>query len=342
MPRGGAHFSSEELAKVLSHYDVGVIHQVKPLAAGNRRAPKMVILSERGKFLIKRRPRGKDDLYRVAFAHAVQIRLAEKKFPVTALIATCDENNTALQLNNHIYECFRFVSGSRYDGSSEATVDTGRQLARFHQYLADFAYEWKPLKTGFHDSASVRRHLKMIGSEKKGRADKQMISAVAKLMSLYNNCSVRANQLGFDSWPQQVVHGDWHPGNMLFSAGRLVAVLDFDSVKLAPTVTDLANGMLQFSIVGNRPNPSDWPDYLDQAKLVQFINGYREIADLDENKLASLPDLMVETIIAEAVLPIATTGFFGNLSGADFLKMICRKAVWLDKNRSKLIKAIGL
>ena len=57
MPRGGAHFSSEELAQVLSHYDVGVIHEAKPLAAGSKRAPKMVIRSEQGKFLLKRRPR---------------------------------------------------------------------------------------------------------------------------------------------------------------------------------------------------------------------------------------------------------------------------------------------
>ena len=64
MPRGGAHFSSEELAEVLSHYDIGVIHQVKPLSAGDRRAPKMVVTSEQGKFLLKRRPKGKDDLYR--------------------------------------------------------------------------------------------------------------------------------------------------------------------------------------------------------------------------------------------------------------------------------------
>ena len=161
-------------------------------------------------------------------------------------------------------------------------------------------------------------------------------------MCLYNESSTRVNQLGFDSWPQQVVHGDWHPGNMLFSQHKLVAVLDFDSVKVAPTVTDLANGMLQFSIVGDRPNPADWPDYLDQARLVQFLQGYRQIIQLDKNRLASLLDLMIETIIAEAVLPVATTGFFGNLSGLDFLKMINRKAQWLDKNRQTLNEAMNL
>jgi Ser/Thr protein kinase RdoA (MazF antagonist) len=152
---------------------------------------------------------------------------------------------------------------------------------------------------------------------------------------------VHVSELGFDCWSQQVVHGDWHPGNMLFSKNKLAALIDFDSTKIAPPVTDLANGMLQFSIVGERPNPVDWPDYLDQAKLVQFLNGYREVIKLEQNQLDSLFDLMIETIIAEAVLPVATTGFFGNLRGTDFLKMILRKAKWIDNNRDKLLEAIS-
>ena len=341
MPRGGAHFSSEELAQVLSHYDIGVIHQVTPLSAGNMRAPKMVIVSEQGKFLLKRRPKGKDDLYHVAFAHAAQTHLAECDFPVTGLVATRDEKNTILQLDNHIYEFFKFVSGVRYDGSSEATIDAGRQLAKLHRHLADFASEWKPLRASFHDSSTVRRHLKTTGSEKGARPDKKLQGTAEVLMTLYNASSVRVNELGFDSWAEQVVHGDWHPGNMLFSSRKLIAVLDFDSTRLAPRVTDLANGMLQFSIVGGRPNPADWPAYLDQAKLVQFLNGYRKVIKLDKNELNSLPCLMIETMIAEAILPIAATGFFGNLSGLDFLKMIRRKAEWLNKNRKKLAEAMA-
>jgi Ser/Thr protein kinase RdoA (MazF antagonist) len=351
MPRGGAHFSSEELAQVLSHYDIGVIHRAKPLSAGSRRAPKLVITSEWGKFLLKRRPKGKDDLYHVAFAHAIQSRLSEMEFPLAPLVTTCDEKNTILHLNNRIYELFGFVSGSRYDGSAEATADTGRQLANFHRYLTDFAEKsptlqsygdgaWKPLRGSFHDSSTVRTHLKTTGTEKAAQPDKKLQRTAEILMALYNASSIRVSELGFDSWPEQIVHGDWHPGNMLFSNRTLTAVLDFDSVKIASTVTDLANGMLQFSIVGNRPNPADWPDYLDQAKLVQFLNGYRKVIELDENQLNSLLDLMIETMIAEAILPVAATGFFGNLSGLDFLRMIQRKTEWLDENRDKLTQAI--
>ncbi|KPL25450.1 MAG: hypothetical protein AMJ75_00975 [Phycisphaerae bacterium SM1_79] len=342
MPRGGAHFSSTELARVLSHYDIGVIHQVESLSVGNRRVPKMVVTSEQGKFLLKRRPRGKDDLRRIAFAHAVQTYLAGKLFPVASLVSTRDENDTVLQLNNHIYEFFRFIAGARYDGSAQATADTGRQLAMFHRLLAGFAGEPTPrgLHASFHDSTTVRRHLRTIGAKKKTGPDKKLHGTAEVLLGLYNESSIRVNRLGFDSWDEQIVHGDWHPGNMLFSKHNIVAILDFDSIRIAPTLTDLANGMLQFSIIGGRPNPADWPDYFDEAKLLQFINGYREAAKLTKKKLHSLVDLMIETMIAEAVLPVAATGFFGHLSGLDFLKMIRRKAEWLNKNHDKLTEAI--
>jgi Ser/Thr protein kinase RdoA (MazF antagonist) len=127
---------------------------------------------------------------------------------------------------------------------------------------------------------------------------------------------------------------------MLFNKDKIVAVFDFDSVKIAQPVTDLANAMLQFSLVGYHPNPADWPDYLDQAKLVQVLEGYREVINLDKDHLASLLDLMIETMIAEAVLPIAATGFFGNLKGTDFLKMIVCKAKWINNNRRTLTAAI--
>jgi len=341
MPRGGAHFSSEELAQVLSHYDIGIIHEAKPHIAGSSRVPKMVVTSERGKFLLKRRAKGKDDPYHVAFAHAIQSHLSENAFPVAPLVATCDEHNTILQLNNRIYELFEFVKGSRYDGTAEETADTGRQLANFHRHLSQFAEEWKPPKGSYHDFSIVRRYLKTTGTEKGRQQDKRLKKTSEVLMNLYNASSVRVSELGFDSWAEQIVHGDWHPGNMLFLKHKLIAVLDFDSVKTAPAVTDIANGMLQFSIVGDRPNPADWPDYLDQAKALQFLNGYREVSEPQDDELKSLPDLMIETIIAEAILPVAATGFFGNLSGLDFLKMIQRKAEWLDTNRDKLLQAVS-
>jgi len=338
--RQTSSFTSEELVKVLSHYDIGVIRRVRSLTAGSGRAPKVIVISDAGRFFLKRRPTGKEDLHRVELAHSLQDHLARYGFPVTELVPTRTTNQTILQIGRHIYELFRFVSGVRYDGSAEATIDAGRQLANFHRHLADFSFEPLPIRGSFHDSASVRNHIKAVGQAPAEAGDGRWREVSEALMVIYNNASVQVNQLGFDSWPQQVVHGDWHPGNMLYSHRRIKAVLDFDSVKVAPPITDLANGMLQFSIVGDRPNPSDWPPYLDQAKLVQFLDGYRQITDPTDNQVDSLLDLMIETMIAEAVLPVATTGFFGHASGCDFLMMIRRKADWIYQNRHRLTEAM--
>jgi Ser/Thr protein kinase RdoA (MazF antagonist) len=336
----GTRFTSEELAEVLSRYDIGKIRKVTRLIGGRGNAPKLVITTTQGKFLLKRRLQDKDEVYRVAFAHAVQSQLSKQGFPVAPLIATRDEFGTILQLSSNVYELFKFVGGIRYPGTVEATIDTGRQLAKFHQCLVSFKFEWEPVKASFHNSTMVRRHLKTIASDISQSSERKIIRCGEELMSLYNNACVQVNTLGFDSWPQQVVHGDWHPGNMLFDKDKIVAVFDFDSVKIAQPVTDLANAMLQFSLVGYHPNPADWPDYLDQAKLVHILEGYRKVINLEKDNLESLPDLMIETMIAEAVLPIAATGFFGHLKGTDFLTMIVRKARWINANRNTLTAAI--
>ncbi len=325
---------------MLSHYDVGIVHRVKPLTVGNRRAPKVVITADKGTFLLKRRPRGRDDLGRVAIAHAVQKHLAGRSFPVTSLLVTNDEHITALNMDNHIYEFFRYVTGSRYDGSAEATREAGRQLAVFHKHLTGFSNGDESAQGCFHNSATVRRHLKMLSSDRRTGPARRMQAVADDLLLRYDKSAVRVNAFGFKTWKRQVIHGDWHPGNLLFAGPKIVAVVDFDSVRTAPPVTDLANGLLQFSIVGDRPNPAEWPPHFDRGRLFQFLDGYREVTKVSKRKLHSLVDLMIETMIAEAVLPVAATGFFGHLSGLDFLEMILRKTKWLRRNRKDLTEAI--
>src|SRR5580693_6513652 len=81
-------FSSEELAIVLSHFDIGIIDSIVDYPRGSRKAPKLLIVSEQGKFLLKRRARGKDDPFKVAFTHALQLYLSNKQFPLPHLIGT--------------------------------------------------------------------------------------------------------------------------------------------------------------------------------------------------------------------------------------------------------------
>ncbi len=339
MPRGGAHFDLREMETVLSHYRLGTIRRNDSLSAGNQRSPKRLLTTDKGRFVLKRRPPGRDDLYHVAFAHAIQHHLASKNMPVAGLVSLPDKT-TALSFDGHTYEVFEFVEGIRCDGSMEAILDAGRTLARFHQTLLDFTCNWILLRKTCHDSQTVRSQIESIrGNNANCRSTWQTNQDIAQqLMLYYNRSSATVQQLGYERWPERIVHSDWHPGNLLFDNRRVSCILDFDSVKIAPAVSDVANGALHFSIVGDRPNPKDWPAYLDQAKLGYFLEGYEQVTPLSRDMLEAIPDLMIEILIAEAVQPVAATGHFGPLSGLDFLRMILRKCEWIDDYRANLME----
>ncbi len=144
--------------------------------------------------------------------------------------------------------------------------------------------------------------------------------------------------LGLERWPKQIVHADWHPGNMLFRDNHVVAVIDYDSARLLARIIDVANGALQFSIIGGDEDVSKWPDKLDEGRFKRFLRGYDQVMLLSEAELRSIPWLMVEALIAEAVFPIAATGTFGRMEGFAFLEMVQRKIHWMQKSADSLVE----
>jgi homoserine kinase type II len=328
--------AADELAIVLSHYDIGVIESLVEFPRGSRKAPKLLLASEHGKFLLKRRARGKDDAFRVAFSHALQLFLASKQFPLPHLIGTRKDNNSMLEWHGAIYELFEYIPGQPYPQTLEATFDAGRILALYHKLLTDFHSEWQPASGSYHLQPSVQQGLSAVPSVLQ-TTDDSLSPMLTFLSETYEYAAEKVEQFGIADWPKQYVHADWHPGNMLFRDNRVVAVIDYDSARQLPRIIDVANGALQFSIIGGDVDVATWPDYLDESRFKRFVRGYDQVLLLSEAEVRSMPWLMAEALIAEAVLPIAVTGSFGRLEGLKFLQMVQRKINWLTHSAEKLV-----
>jgi Ser/Thr protein kinase RdoA (MazF antagonist) len=338
--RGGREqFSAEELAIVMSHFDIGVIDSIVEYPRGSRKAPKLLIVSEQGKYLLKRRARGKDDPYKVAFAHALQLYLANKQFPLPHLLGTRKDNNSMLQWRNSVYELFEYIPGQPYPQTLESTFDSGRVLSLYHKLLQDFKSQWQPSGGSYHMAPSVEGGLRAIPAAlQSGGGDADVMKVLDYLLESYRHAAETCEHLGLDTWPKQIVHADWHPGNMLFRDNRVVAVIDYDSARNLPRVIDIANGALQFSIIGGDEDVARWPEYLDESRFKRFLRGYDEVNLLSEAEIKTIPWLMVEALIAEAVFPIAATGSFGKLEGLAFLHMVQRKIHWMQRSADKLVE----
>jgi len=339
--RGGAaslreKFAADELAIVLSHYDIGVIESIVEFPRGSRKAPKLLVVSENGKFLLKRRAKGKDDPFKVAFCHALQLELASKQFPLPHLIGTKRDNNSMLQLRGAVYELFEYIPGQGYSQTLEATFDSGRVLGLYHKLLEGFKTEWQPPHGSFHGAVAVDQGLQQIPALAPN--DAELKAMLMFLAESYRAAAASVDELGIQRWPRQIVHADWHPGNMLFREDHIVAVIDYDSARLLPRIIDISNGALQFSIIGGDEDVSRWPDHMDESRFKRFLRGYDDVMLLSQAEIRTLPWLMIEALIAEAVFPIAATGSFGRMEGMSFLRMVQKKVRWMQKHAQRMVE----
>jgi Ser/Thr protein kinase RdoA (MazF antagonist) len=339
-------FSPSELAVVLSHYDFGVVESAKEFPRGSRRAPKLLLRTAQGAFLLKRRAEGRDDPFKVAFAHALITHLRKRRFPVPALLGTRDEQNSMLQYQGRIYELFEYVDGKRYAESLPETTHAGRTLARFHKAVRDFRTEWNPPEGSFHDSPSVRGGLNAIPTKTSGHDsvvghEAELLMLTQELYERYDAAAELVNGGGFHEWPATIIHGDWHPGNMLFRDGRIAVVLDFDAARHQPPVIDVAYGMLQFSLMRGAGEPDAWPAFFDESRLRRFLMGYLTLEPLLPEQRVAVPDLMIQSLIAETVVPIVMTGSLGHIPGFTVLQMVRRKIRWIAQNKERMQRWIA-
>jgi homoserine kinase type II len=245
-----------------------------------------------------------------------------------------------LQWRGSVYEMFEYIPGQGYPQTLESTFDSGRVLGLYHKLLENFRSEWQPPTGSFHMAPSVEQGLRAIGPtlERAGPLDGDASAMLDGLLVSYRQAADAVDELGLEGWPKQIVHADWHPGNMLFRDNHVVAVIDYDSARQLPRVIDIANGALQFSIIGGDEDVSKWPDYLDESRFKRFLRGYDEVVLLSQAELRAVPWLMIEALIAEAVFPIAATGSFGRMEGLGFLNMVRRKVTWLQQSAQQLVE----
>ncbi len=341
-------YDAAELAIVLSHYDLGVVRSIAQFKRGSASTPKLLIRAESGTFVLKRRAAGPDAPAQARFAHELQLRLGSAGFPLPQLVGTRSSKRSLLELGGRIYELFRFVEGSRFTGSPAQCAASGWALALFHQMAAEVAVTQSRSAPSYHANPVTPAHLRSLDAARLlGENTHDAVVLARSLADRYEQAAARVESLGFSDWPRQTIHGDWHPGNMLFEGDRLAAVIDYETARTDARCVDLASAALQNSMTTSPGHPPhSWPENIDLARFKATLTGYEQCMQQRRSTLVStaelraLPDLMIESLIAEAAAPIASTGRFGDHGAFSVLRMVDRKAGWILGNSSNLASVL--
>jgi Ser/Thr protein kinase RdoA (MazF antagonist) len=329
---------SQELTEVLECYDLGMVTEIRAYERGSRRSPKAWIRAIGSKYLLKRRAPGRDDADRIRFQHAVQIHLESHGCQIAGLVKTRSGETQVLR-GSRVYELFHFIEGERFNSQIGQLEAAGTAMSRMHDECA----VWMgPVHGGvpFHASQDVETAMTHI----RENGDPELISAAAPLQDMFETAREQVMNLGWSSMRNTIVHGDWHPGNLLFVRDEVAALLDFDSTRAEPRIAEFANGGFQFAMrhgAGSSGRLSGEPS-LDALSAIRRGYDAGTFEPLEEEERAMVPPLMIEAMIVEGIVPVAMHGSFGDVQGNRFLSQVRDTADWIASNRDDILNALNV
>ena len=325
---GRQTFAAEELAVVLSRYDLGWLDAVQPYPHGSRKAPKL-LLRRRGDpeptevrddiddtrhveatgpdsiinvppdpstppppekeheqiWLLKRR--GPQPGWRFPCRLLPRGTASPVRPPLPGRAAGsqprkrhhhCAGQSTLRTVRVHQRQDLRPFTGNPPDTPGACS----RSFTSSCGITTTLRRRSIPPSNGYHRAEAVARAFKALPSTLYTAYPDLDRVAVGTRNQFLQSASARAadtaDAAGLPDWPTQVVHADWHPGNLIFGGQQVSAVIDFDAARVQPRIMDVANGALQFSIDGGGEDLSVWPDAPDEGRFKPLCQGLRRRA----------------------------------------------------------------
>lgn len=197
--------------------------------------------------------------------------LVAHKLPVSQLKYTTAGTPWA-EYNGRFYVLYPYLPGTSGDQLEILTVpyglEIGRGLAQLHLNLADYrSVQLFPKFNLFQEVASfawptIRGYM--------GSRFRHSLQDIER--------GISSNLVNpYQTLPRQLIHRDFHPGNLIFQAGSLVGILDFDRVRVGIRLFDLCyltTGALSL-IFENVRLRENWAGFV-QA----LISGYSSVQPL--------------------------------------------------------------
>jgi aminoglycoside phosphotransferase (APT) family kinase protein len=318
--------ATRTLAGVLRGFGLDPARRVRRLHAGAGGSAKFVIdpaPSAAARFL-KRRPRSDAAVAETLAHHAVREHLAAWGLPVHRPLPTRD-GGTVLLGPDGAYELTPFVEADRWAPTPARAVEAGRTLHRLHAALAALDHRSLPALRRAAPFGAPTQDPTRLGA----KADDGTEAGF-----LLGTITDAARRVGGAVGPrEQIVHGDFHPGNTRWEGDRLVAVLDFDACRVGSPLEEAALASVHFSLdrtARTMASRSPWPD---PGVLEGFWAGYGGVPGTGA---AAVPWLAAGAFARETL-----AGVKGESFDADTLSFATGVVAWIVEHADGLAEILS-
>jgi hypothetical protein len=328
--------AAEEVKFVAKEYALRRPIYLEEIRRGSRSVAKGRLRGVDGDWMLKRRPPARAG--RLDLVHAFQSHLQQAGVPVASLRRNL-EGATRTDGERGVYELFNWVFGQRWSMQVHEAAQVGAAIGSMLRAGAGFRAPGEALDASAHrsqafgvDPAELAAFIGSVEPE----ADREMVSgACHSLMQRVARIAGAAGEAVLPSLPRCFMHGDLHPGNVIFSEGRLAAILDFDTTRIDLRLREVASALNAFGTEArSADSPDRWAPGQDLDRMVAIVAGVRHGigGPLTAAERLALPWLMIETCVTEAMERIAATGRFDQHPATDFLDFVDRKTAWIERH----------
>ncbi len=208
--------------------------------------------------------------------HAFAMELHQHEVPVIPPLADPDGRTL------HHHQGFRFALFPRRGGrwpeleDPEVRLRIGRFLGRLHALGAVRPFQWRPAVDIEEFGEAPRRLLlsgDLIPSALRGEYETLSAEILLRVRDAFANVAP----------PQQRLHGDFHPGNLLWTDSG-AHIVDLDDCRMGPVMQDL-----WLLLSGDRREMNE--------QLADLLEGYEEFADFPRRQLVLVEPLRALRLI---------------------------------------------
>ncbi|MGF1785961.1 serine/threonine protein kinase [Photobacterium swingsii] len=199
--------------------------------------------------------------------HDFSHELVEQDIPIAAPIKL--DGESLLHYQGHRFALFPSVGGRQFEVDNFDQLEgVGRFLGRIHQVSQGSAFKHRPtigLEEYLHQPRQILENADFIPDHLKNVFFADLDTLIGELSQQWHS-----------NWQPLRLHGDCHPGNILWRDGPMF--VDLDDARNGPAIQDLwmlLNG--------------DRHDQL--AQLDTILEGYNEFADFNHNQLQLIEPL---------------------------------------------------
>lgn len=226
------------------------------------------------------------NLNRLAFTEGVLRHVAGTglRVPIALLSKTAQ---LAVPFEGRFYLLSQFIEASAYPSDPELQAEmfyhTGQAIATLHQALASYPDKEISRKTWRQDLAGHVAEWISILSD--GLPESQ-----ATVVKRFDQKRGAALEAGLRGLPEQLIHRDCHPGNILVQGTRVIGFIDWEDLCIGPRIFDLA-----YFAAHQLKRVTDDEAAMQQwlTDLPQLLMGYRSQQNLSQAEVSALAYAML-------------------------------------------------